>query len=740
VRSWLPLAAGAALLLALVAHRFAPLWPCPATCVPDYDALYGESLGRLALSDARLNSWILAWDQHALGSAPGSLFDANIFHPMPNALAGSEHLLGVSVLLGPLRLVTDEAVALHGGAIALSSLLLAAATWALVHGLTRSHFAGIAAAATALLMPWRIYELAHVQLLSAHWFPLVWLFAGRLARGEGGRRDVAALAAALSLQLLSSFYLAYFLALSLAVLVPVLLLRTGAWRAALPRLAGAVAVGVVVLLPLSIPYLRWQSGGGFVPLAPVFESVSLAEGWAAVAPAWELGPRTQVAPSAPFEVPLGVLLLALLALAWLGGGRGRDERAARAGDFALGLALVCAAAFVLMLGREIQVGGARVPLPGALAAELVPGFENLRNPKRWGVVIGVATPALAGLGIARLEAWTRGAARHGARAAAAAGLLLTLPLPQVPARDGWEDRDDRMPGYRALAELPPGPVVEIPWPLQPQHDILRASAYMLGSTVHWKPLTNGTSGYAPPSYPLVRLVAQGLPDPDALARLHSLARVRYALVHGDALYPPAREAWLAAERAGAVRAVYRDAHTRIYELPGWREAGRFTEALVSAGPRPRTFAGLSREPLRLPANAGRLSAEPPEAFLRVGALALPSLVPVVIENASDVPWPGFDVRTEGLVQVRATFAREDGSVAHEEAARLVVDVPAGATVETTAPVSGPVRDGRYRLRLELVQEVQGALRPLPVPAVEARVAVRPMNAVGAVAAPHEEGR
>src|SRR5437868_6648010 len=53
-------------------------------------------------ADAQLNMWILAWDAHALRTAPLHLFDANIFSPEPRTLAYSETLLGYLPLFGPI--------------------------------------------------------------------------------------------------------------------------------------------------------------------------------------------------------------------------------------------------------------------------------------------------------------------------------------------------------------------------------------------------------------------------------------------------------------------------------------------------------------------------------------------------------------------------------------------------------------------------------------------------------------
>ena len=49
------------------------------------------------------------------------------------------------------------------------------------------------------------------------------------------------------------------------------------------------------------------------------------------------------------------------------------------------------------------IAGATLLLPGHWAAQFVPGFENLRNPLRWTILIGLAFPVLAGVGIFQLE-------------------------------------------------------------------------------------------------------------------------------------------------------------------------------------------------------------------------------------------------------------------------------------------------------------------------------------------------
>lgn len=720
--------ASAAVLLLLAGHLLLPLLECGNGCFPDYETLRGPALGKLEAPDARLNAWILAWVHHATFTAPSALFDANVFYPARDTLAGSEHMLGIAVLLLPLQLFGADAVGLHQAAVALSFVLLAATTFALVRWLTGSSFAALVAAAAAMHMPWRISELSHVQLLNAQWFPLAWLLMGRIASGDVRRRTLASLSAVVTLQVLSSFYLAYFLLFSLAFWAASLALVLGMPRAAWLALAKAAVVPALLLALASIPYLTWQSSSGFVPTVPLFDSVTPADAWSVIGPQLELGLRGAPPQGVNYEVPLAVFVLAALAALWAGSSRASGKRIRAA---VLALWMMGLVAFVLALGREMDVGGSPVRLPAHWLALFVPGFDNLRNPLRWAIVIGLALPPLAGIGIAglerlaasRLEASRRTTGLLALRAGIAGVCLLSIPTVPIPARAAWEHPERAHALYRAVDALPEGALIEIPWPLQSQRDIQLASRYMLGSTLHWKPITNGTSGYSPASYLLLRQVAQRLPHPDALAQLRRLVDARWLVVHDERLLPQQRAAWTAAARSGALRQVLSRQPHRIYEIPDGTRDARWMEALRSRQRRPLTLAGLPRSPLALAADAGRLVVQVPGDFQYRGGRRIPQLLPLRIENESDVAWPGIDPDPEGLVRLRYTFESRDGSFSLTETSALVTDLPAGRSVTTFAPVLPPRRAGEHRLRLELVQQVGGELRPLPVPAASIRARV-----------------
>jgi hypothetical protein len=701
---------------------FAPTLRCLESCQLDYAAIRSGSLGQLEPADARLNTWILGWVQRSLLHDPAGLWDANIFHPARRTLTQSEHMLAEAVTLLPVRALGGDPVAVHQAGIVLSALLLALTTFALLRGLGASAFAAFAGGAAAVAMPWRLAEVSHVQLLSAQWFPLVWLLTVRVAQEPGRILYGVGLALALALQLLSSFYLAYYLAASFALLVLALWWCGAIAPRGLAALAAALALPALLLVLVSLPYLEWRAEVGFLGPRPI-ESVSPGDALALIAPRFELGWRGTLPLPVSFEIPLAPSFFALLGLlAARRAGDGRSGRAQR--GLALGLLTLIGVALVLSLGRELELGSSRVPLPGALAARWVPGYEQLRNPLRWAIPIAIAVPVLAGLGIAWLERRVPGAAaRAGLRAAVALLWAANLYWPVLPVRDAWERQRDHLAAYRALDALAPGAVLELPTPIGSTVGIDVDSRYVLASTLHWRGLVNGISGYVPPSYLLLHQIAQDLPEPRALARLHALCDVRFIVLHVDALSKLTRAPWEQAVRQGRLGLVWSDAGTWILELPGFLQAGRLQEAMLAPEPRALTLTGLSRAPLALAAGEAAIEVAQPLAFSTSRGNGLPRRVPVTLRNAGERPWPGLDVQPEGLVRVRYAFLDGSGAELFHRSVALADDVPPRRALALKLPVAPPGEPGRYRFRAELVQVQGGEERPLAAPFAELAVEV-----------------
>jgi hypothetical protein len=726
-----PTLAALGVFLAVSVYSFQAPLACLDRCFIDAIATRG-AVGGMGLSDMRLNTWILAWVQHILASSPLDLFHANAFYPAGDSLAGSEHLLGLALLTWPLRLVTDSSVLIYQVATVLSGLILGLTTFALARWLSSSPGIGILAGVVAMLMPWRTTELIHLQLLGAHWIPLIWLLSLRLLLDEARRSDAYLLCAVLLLQLLTSYYLAYFVTLSLGVLIPGAVLGARLrWKAAL-RLAAPLAFAYAPLLVLSLPYLRRShqdelSFGAGLELgsdSAFLHNELVVQAWQALVP--RLSGIGSSVPSGDlqYSVPASILLFGLFALAFAISRRVRRDAFERRELLGTRLLLACVlAAFLMMLWKVVIIAGVPLKLPSYWAAAYVPGFSNLRAPIRWGILISIAMPVLAALGFhgAAVRFGKTLTSRPGLRAvcigAALVVLLIGLPVQRIPAREVWPDPAPALRAYDELRQLPDGPLLEIPWWMDPLRSIPTESEYLLASTFHWRPLLNGYTAYPPHTYLLLRRLAQGLPEPQAVDALHRLVDLRWIVVHLDALPAPSRATWLELSSTGRLRLAYQDQHTLIVEMKHDATTGSLMEPLRSRERRERTLGGASRSALDPKAVAGRLEGPREVRFRSVfGPASRP--VAITIENSSEVDWPGFDYQTEGLVQLRYVFALPDGEPIKAGRAFLDADIPAGSQMLRHPWISPPAYAGRFRLCLDLVQRVDGETRPLPIPPVE----------------------
>lgn len=163
-------------------------------------------------------------------------------------------------------------------------------------------------------------------------------------------------------------------------------------------------------------------------------------------------------------------------------------------------------AAVLSLGPTVRagvkvVGGG----PYLWLYRFVPGFDGLRVPARFGLIVALMLSVLAGLALDRLA---RGRRRPGLLVAALTVLFLTEILPAPIRVNGSSDTatlnapgalrmGDQVPAvYRYLRSLPARePVVEFPF----GEDAYEVQ-YVYYSTEHGHPIVNGYSGLFPPRY------------------------------------------------------------------------------------------------------------------------------------------------------------------------------------------------------------------------------------------------
>jgi hypothetical protein len=409
-----------------------PLWLHLADSVP------GD------IGDPLLNTWILAWDAHALLTDPLHLFDANIFYPLPNTLAYSEHLLSTAILVLPWGLVTGEPVLAYNFGLLLSFPLAGLGMYLLVLRWTGRRGAGLLAGLAFAFAPYRLAAIAHLQLLTVQWFPFSLLALDRLlgdqgiwesgirsakdpdslttARNPSPGRDVSGIRRFSnshilfrilsfvifgSLQILASWYLAVFTGLVLGLYAVGWLLmhwkpwvrRQGLGLAHPARVWGLVGAAVVVAglaILYALPYLD------VLPELQAARPVSLAASFAA----WPsdfltaasylrlAGPVTRGLAERPGFTEENTLFLGVVGplLAWVGLAAAllRPDRAGRWRVFVL--------AAIVAVSLALTFAG-----PYRSLTRLLPALTVVRVPPRWVIPATFALSALAGYGAVPLR-------------------------------------------------------------------------------------------------------------------------------------------------------------------------------------------------------------------------------------------------------------------------------------------------------------------------------------------------
>jgi hypothetical protein len=498
-----PLAVLALFVLLAVLHTW-PLGSAPG------------SLSRHDNADALLNEWAVAWVAHQIVRQPLQLFDANIFHPERGTLAYSEHLFVQGVLGAPLLWAGFSTTAVHS-LLVIAGFALTGWTMALVmRRWTGDWWAAILGGMLLAFNAHSLSRIAHLQAVHVEFLPLA-LYA--LDRLLVTRKTTAALWLALAfvLQSLTSNYLLVFMIFGMtgaAVLrLPEWLWPGRARVLALICLSGAIAV--VLLAPFLYPYLLARQQG----LGRSLEEVATyAASWHDyLAASGRLHYSTW---SAPFAREQGAFLFpGVTALVLTGAAVATGKAAAGPARLWLGLGLT---------GLVLSFGAA-LPLYEYLYSA-VPLLQGIRASVRFGYLVLAAVAALAAFGFSEMRRRFGHRPRLLAIASIAALLLVTAEAARAPL-DGYVPALRVPPVYRSLADDPNAVLVELP--LYSPHGVFRNAPYMLYSTLHWRPIVNGYSGFLPRGYPAHWEALRVFPDASALAHLRALG-VSHVAVHPEA--------------------------------------------------------------------------------------------------------------------------------------------------------------------------------------------------------------
>lgn len=564
-----------------------PLWLHMRTAVPS------------DIGDPLLNAWILAWDAHALLNKPQRLFDANIFFPLPNTLAYSEHLLATALLSLPVQIVGGQPLLAYNIMLLVSFALCGLGMYLLCLRWTGRRMAAFIAGLAYAFAPYRLASVSHLQLLTVQWLPFSILtldqLLDRIGQSDKGspspERERRGIWKAMMLfvlftvlQTLSSWYLAVFTALVLILYLLVWAGRYG-WRRmlyALPWLLSGGVLVVLVVIPAAIPYLHVlphleaTRPAEMVSLLGAHPSDFLAAApWVRLAGPLSKGYRERPGFTEEHMLYPGLLvaLLALMSIFLLAYGAITQKRYLvthwRVGLFVL----------ILVIALLLTVDG-----PYRELVHLLPSLRVIRAPARWMVVAIFAMAGLVAYTLAQLqeyrESWPsfpRNMTRHPvsqtissascARVSTFAGHKLRYVVSALIAIGIYAESfaaplplayvgvvEEMSPVYRALGrfilsgEEWRGAVLELPMYVAPAPEYPEAKR-MLASHVGWWPLVNGYSGLTPPRQMELGRRLAAFPSTEAVAAVRELGQlgVRYLVVH-TAEAPFDHSRWLATER------------------------------------------------------------------------------------------------------------------------------------------------------------------------------------------------
>ena len=522
--------------------------------------------GPINTGDGQMSIWNVAWVARALVSDPLHVFDANIFAPHRNTLAYSEANLVAGALAIPTWWATHHPYVTYNVTVFLAYLLSALFTFGLV-----THLAGDrrAAGVSALLFafaPFVIVRYAHIQLLMVWSLPLALWAMHRFVEERTVARTLL-LSAALVVAGLSSGYYGFFAGTAVGLGFVYYGVRRGLWRQ--PRYLLLCALCVIAaglaIAPFFLPYLSVPRTGD--PFRTLDEAARYSADWGGYLTSTTHLHRLLLDPIVPLDRARfpervlfpGLVCLSLAALAlvltWRRADAGGTDRLhllpperETAGFYGL----------VVLVAGWLSFG----PRAGlyALAFRVVPAWWLMRAPARYIVLIGLSLAVLAGLALA---AWLR----HAKRPVAVALLVGAAAMIELSAMP-WDVRDALpvSPVYRALAHLPAGAVVELPFFFR-EVDFHRNTLYMLYSTYHWHPVVNGYSDFIPEDFRKMVIPVSSFPAWEALGILYPRG-TRYAVFHLNLYDVRSREKLMEKfERyRDYIRPVLQDGDTWLFEI------------------------------------------------------------------------------------------------------------------------------------------------------------------------------
>jgi hypothetical protein len=450
--------------------------------------------------DPLLNAWILWWNAQVTPFS-AEYWSPPIFYPMRGALALSEHLAGIALVTTPIIRLGGSPALAYNVALLLSCALSGFFTYLLVRRLTGSEGAALCAGLAYAIAPFRAGQLSHLQVLSSQWLPLALLGLHGYAT-DGRLRWLVLFGASWVVQSLSNGYYLLFA----PVLIGVWILWFTVSRRDVRRIAAIVvtwAISSLALLPVLVEYSTVHRDLG---LSRRLSEIRMFSGHAGSffnpPPMLAFWPERPADTVEDFLFPgVTIVLVILAALPYVVRRRTGESPARSAFAFYTLAALLMAALTFGPAERDAGVIGWLKPYQWLM---FLPGYDGVRVPVRFAMLMALCLAVAGGLGLAAI-APARRAWRIACFGVVACGLLIDGTIEPLTG--------STPPGRVELPRVPAGAVLELP----PDSTPVNVGA-MFRSISHGLPLVNGYSGHIPRHYDILCRSLRRF-DPSALIEL-----------------------------------------------------------------------------------------------------------------------------------------------------------------------------------------------------------------------------
>jgi len=487
--------------------------------------------------DAFINSWILAWDAHALFKSHLSVWDAPIFFPVKNALTFSEPLFGNLWLTLPIYFLTDNPAFAANMLLIASFVLCMYTSFLLVYDLTGSYWSGVIAGIIFSFNPYRWSHAAHLQLLPFFWAPLALLFAHRFMF-EPKPCYFWGMLFCVWIQYYASIYLGTMLLTLLAILFVLQLITA---RSPMSRwlffrngrfgkliLPGAF-LSLLVLLPLGYPYIETVQNWGFVrdlsensmysaePLSFFFRPSGYFASYQVLHQFFKGQIRGGEGAVFVGALPFFMAIISAVMMRFVHQMFLSRDRAVmrRYGWMAIVVALLTLGPYLIFLNHRTDV-----PLIYQLFYYLIPGAKAMRVPARFVTPLLLCLAVLIGFGISGILKSTRRWPKRW-RLLAVAAFVIALGFDYRIGQNegvGAELQKDFPPVYGYLAaNSRQNSLLELPMGRPGQGAM--SFKYLHYQTGHWRPILGGNSGWYPPGVDALYEMTGGCPGRDCFELL-----------------------------------------------------------------------------------------------------------------------------------------------------------------------------------------------------------------------------